>query len=50
MIKGAAIKFFQHIHLPISTFFMQLAGKPSSLIKSQRYVKRFTLQNGNNLA
>ena len=26
MFKGAAIKFFQHTHLPLSLFFMQLAG------------------------
>jgi hypothetical protein len=26
MFKGAAIKFFQHTHLPLAKLFMQLSG------------------------
>jgi hypothetical protein len=26
MVKGAAIKFFQHAHLPLATFLIQLSG------------------------
>jgi hypothetical protein len=30
MVKGAAIKFSQHTHLPLATFLMQLSDKPNA--------------------
>ncbi len=34
MFKRAAIKFFQHTHLPMATFLIQLLGKDGCFVQS----------------